>query len=186
MTYNANYAYPNQGGPGMPGVPGQPQGATHPDDLRLPLYGASFGQAVKRYFKNYVNFNGRASRSEYWWVQLFVALVQLIPVALIIIGEVMVLGGMATAAAVDPYGSATSMAVASGPGMVMLIIGSIMSGIIGLALILPNLGLMWRRLHDANFAGPFFFLGFIPGVGSLILIVLALMPSKPEGQRFDR
>ncbi len=26
-----------------------------------------FGEALKRGFSNYANFNGRASRSEYWW-----------------------------------------------------------------------------------------------------------------------
>ena len=31
----------------------------------------SFGEAVQLYFANYVNFNGRASKSEYWWAVLF-------------------------------------------------------------------------------------------------------------------
>ena len=31
----------------------------------------SFGGAVKLYFKNYVNFSGRASKREYWWSVLF-------------------------------------------------------------------------------------------------------------------
>ncbi|ANL47262.1 hypothetical protein AMC87_CH02591 [Rhizobium phaseoli] len=34
-----------------------------------------FGQAIGRYFKNYVNFSGRASRSEFWYSVLFVFLV---------------------------------------------------------------------------------------------------------------
>src|SRR6185312_8282818 len=46
--------------PGNGGVP-----------LDQPLYGASFGQAIKRFFTKYATFSGRASRSEYWWVQLF-------------------------------------------------------------------------------------------------------------------
>ncbi len=33
--------------------------------------GVSFGEAVKLFFVNYVNFTGRASKSEYWWVVLF-------------------------------------------------------------------------------------------------------------------
>ncbi|MGG7579520.1 DUF805 domain-containing protein [Rhizobium sp. Nf11,1] len=34
-----------------------------------------FGQAIGSYFKNYVNFSGRASRSEFWYSALFVFLV---------------------------------------------------------------------------------------------------------------
>lgn len=35
----------------------------------------NFGDAVKLFFQNYANFQGRASRSMYWWVQLFVFIV---------------------------------------------------------------------------------------------------------------
>ena len=35
--------------------------------LDAPLRGASFGQAFARFFKKYVIFHGRASRSEFWW-----------------------------------------------------------------------------------------------------------------------
>ncbi len=31
----------------------------------------NFGQAIALFFKNYANFNGRASKSEYWWAFLF-------------------------------------------------------------------------------------------------------------------
>ena len=36
-----------------------------------------FGEAVKLFFTNYVNFGGRSTRSEYWWVFLFNILVSL-------------------------------------------------------------------------------------------------------------
>jgi uncharacterized membrane protein YhaH (DUF805 family) len=38
----------------------------------------TFGQSVKHVFSNYVNFKGRASRSEYWWFYLFCVLVALV------------------------------------------------------------------------------------------------------------
>ena len=49
----------------------------HPqlDSLDLPRYGATFGEAFKLFFKKYGTFDGRASRSEYWWVMLLNALV---------------------------------------------------------------------------------------------------------------
>ena len=35
----------------------------------------SFAQSIKTCFKKYFSFRGRASRSEYWWFQLFVAVI---------------------------------------------------------------------------------------------------------------
>ena len=43
-----------------------------------PRPGVSFGDAVKLYFSNYANFNGRARRSEYWYAYLFTFLVNFI------------------------------------------------------------------------------------------------------------
>ena len=33
-----------------------------------------FGKAISLFFKNYVNFTGRSTRSEYWWAYLFTTL----------------------------------------------------------------------------------------------------------------
>ena len=52
----------------------QPSGAVSsapPPPLELPHYGIGFVDAVKRAFKKYATFTGRASRSEYWWWVLF-------------------------------------------------------------------------------------------------------------------
>ena len=190
MSYDANNAYPagpgaagpGAMGPGAMGPGGQIRGAASPEDLSLPLYGASFGQAVKRFFKNYTKFNGRASRSEFWWVALFGALVQIIPFVLMMIGVGLSAG---SAAAVDPYDPAAAQAATSGPGMALVVIGSILVFLIAIAMIVPTLAINWRRLHDANLPGPFWFLTFIPSIGSIIVLVLTLLPSKPEGQRFD-
>lgn len=54
----------------QPEWPSEPVGATDPGDLTLPLYGATFGQAVSRFYGSYARFSGRASRSEFWWVML--------------------------------------------------------------------------------------------------------------------
>ena len=170
-------------GYGGQGFGGAPRGAASPDDLSLPLYGASFGQAVKRFFKNYVNFKGRASRSEYWFAYLFVGLLMIVPAVLYSIGLGM-MGASASMAAADPYGMSAG-AGPSGGSIALTAIGGILMGIIGLAILLPQLAISWRRLHDGNFPGPMWFLGLIPGVGGIIVLVLMIMPSKPEGQRFD-
>ncbi len=59
-----------------------------------------FGKAIKLFFTNYVNFSGRASKSEYWWVFLFNMLMY-IPLALIS-GAVPPLGGLCTLALMIP------------------------------------------------------------------------------------
>ena len=56
----------------------------------------------------------------------------------------------------------------------------------GLATFIPWLALSWRRLHDTNRPGPWWFLWLIPIVGQIILLVFFLQPPKPEGARFDR
>lgn len=185
MSYDANNAYPagpGATGPGAMGPGGQVRGANTPEDLTLPLYSASFGQAVKRFFKKYTKFSGRASRSEFWFAMLGLFLIQLIPSILAGIG-----GGMAAATSVGSVDPTTGMMTSepSAGAAALIGIGSILGLLIWLAVIVPVLAIVWRRLHDANFAGPFFFLYFIPGVGGIIVLVLLFLPSKPEGQRFD-
>lgn len=199
MTYDANNAYgagsdntPTSGGgagygPGAAYGPGlgfgtDLDGAQSPDDLSRPLYGATFGQAVRRFFKKYFVFSGRASRSEFWWAMLFQGVIVIIGWALAVTGAVM----SSAAAESSPgltYGA--QAAEPSGPGVAIMIIGLVLLGLTILALIVPTLAINWRRLHDANLAGPFYFLRFIPGIGDLIVLVMTILPSKPEGRRFD-
>ena len=61
-------------------------------------------------------------------------------------------------------------------------------GLLGLwflAVLVPNLAITWRRLHDTNRSGAFFSLGFIPLVGGIIVLVFTLLDSDPAGARFD-
>jgi len=128
------------------------------------------GAAFIRFFKNYANFSGRASRSEYWWMSLVFLL------AFVLIGLV---GGLLAAAfETAPYGSGISDFAGGFLGMVFIV------AYIGI--IIPSIALAWRRLHDANLAGPLFLLVLIPYVGSLIVFVFTLLPPKPAGRRFDQ
>lgn len=173
-----SYATPGLGG--TPG-PGEPfDGATSPDQLQRPLYGASFGQATKRFFKNYANFKGRASRSEYWWAQLFIFLIELVPLALYIIGLVMMGANFVAVEGSDVAAVESGL----GTGIALLTIGLILLIVIGLAVLIPSLAITWRRLHDSNLAGPFYFLA-LTSVGAIIVFVMTLLPSKPMGRRFD-
>lgn len=99
-----------------------------------------FQDAVKAFYKNYVNFSGRASRSEYWWPQLFIIILYLIMVAgASLLGET--IGG---------------------------ILGLII-GLIVLASLIPSISVTVRRLHDNDKSGWFILLGLIPFVGFYLL-----------------
>lgn len=139
--------------------------------LWAPLYGASIGQAVQRFFKKYADFSGRASRSEYWWWYL-------VSVLVVIVLEVLSLALGGAGATLNDDGTTSPGPLFWLPALLIIVWG--------LGTIVPHLALIWRRLHDADLAGPFFFLGLIPIVGSIIVLVLTILPSKPEGARFDR
>lgn len=138
--------------------------------LSQPLYGASLSDAVRRFFTKYATFSGRASRSEYWWWYL---------VSFVVTGVLQLLalitGGPGGTAADGSY---------QGPGAGYVIF-SIITLIWALATIVPSIAVLVRRLHDGNFSGFFAFLALIPFVGGIIVLVLTVLPSKPEGARFD-
>ena len=109
-----------------------------------------FIKAVKHAFKNYVNFRGRTSRSEFWWFFLFVVAVS---VALYIISEV----GIATSA--DPQLWNTLAQV-----------GIIMNIVWFLATILPASAIWFRRLHDSNKSGWWYILTVASGIGGFFCL----------------
>jgi len=144
--------------------------------MSRPLYGANFTQAIKRYFKGYVKFDGRASRSEYWFATLFQFAVMLVPMLFVIVGAII----MGATASYDPY---TYETVAPSPiGGILMFLGWGLYSLIALGMFLPSLAIAWRRLHDGNFSGVFYLLVLV--IGSFVLIFMAL-PSKAEGRRFD-
>ena len=138
--------------------------------LSLPYYGAPIAVAVKRFFSKYATFTGRASLSEYWWWALVNYVV------------LFVLGILALIAGGTPTVSADgTVAPPSGGAIVVVVIISLY----GLAVLVPGLALTARRLHDGNFSALFILIVLVPFIGGLILFVLTLLPSKPEGARFD-
>lgn len=113
--------------------------------------------AYKNFFKGYVDFAGRSTRSEYWWVWLTNILL-LIPL----------------------YSAYFNAIFSEGSEGAFLALGglSIIYMIFGLALFLPWLALTVRRLRDAGFHWALIFVGFIPMVGGFALLVLLAMPTK--------
>jgi uncharacterized membrane protein YhaH (DUF805 family) len=143
--------------------------------LWAPWYGISFGGALRRFFQKYADFSGRASRSEFWWVILAYGIVFFV---LNIISSAA--GGLGSVMASQ---SGTLERTSPSVGGVIV---SVIEGIVFLAIVVPLLAIYWRRLHDANLAGPFWFLNFIPFLGGIAVLVMVILGSNPAGQRFDR
>ena len=80
--------------------PAQPtyQAAVQQQNAYNPNAGAAhngkvgFGEAIKLFFKNYANFSGRASKSEYWWAFLFNCLASFVLGLIPYVGAVISLG----------------------------------------------------------------------------------------------
>lgn len=145
-----------------------------PTDPDLPLPGASPLTAYTRFWRRYVVFSGRASLSEYWWVALVNGIVAIV---IGVIGVIL----LAIGGALGQQGSAAA-AVPNALGAVLLFLLAVLV----VALIVPGLAVSVRRLHDANLSGLLYLLTFIPSVGGLIVLVLHVLPSNPEGRRYDR
>ena len=99
-----------------------------------------FSEAVRSAFSKYATFEGRASRSEYWWFYLFF-------VILFIVLDVF--DGILFHKAMGQVG--------------------ILGGLFSLAVLLPSLGVAVRRLHDVERSGWWLLLA-LTGIGALVLL----------------
>ena len=175
--------------------------------LDRPLYGASFGQAVRRFWLKYAVFAGRAGRAEFWWWALAAAVVGLV---LEVVRFVLVGASLQAYVASPLY----SLRWTSVPSLVWFA-----------ATLVPTQALGVRRLHDGGRTGwwqlltlvvvgcavlqtqllprpvslttpppvltgvPLLVTGLASAVTLLVevlLIVWYTSPPVPAGQRFDR
>jgi uncharacterized membrane protein YhaH (DUF805 family) len=61
----------------------------------------------------------------------------------------------------------------------------VITGILALALLLPNLAVLVRRLHDAGHSGWWVLIGILPLIGFIVLLIFVLTPSQPPNQWGD-
>ncbi|RUT69696.1 DUF805 domain-containing protein [Flavobacterium cupreum] len=103
-------------------------------------------------FENYANFNGRARRSEYWYYALATIIISIILEILdYTIGMAFDMGKL-----------------------------GILRGLYSLAVFIPGLAVMIRRLHDVGKSGWFIFILFIPLVG-IIWFFITLCTEGDDG-----
>ncbi len=105
--------------------------------------------------KKYAVFGGRSRRKEYWYFVLFN----------IIVGIVL--------AAIDALlGTLGS----SGVGL--------LGGIYSLAVLIPTLAVTVRRLHDTDRTGWWILIALVPLIGTIVLLVFALLEGTPGSNRY--
>ena len=137
----------------------------HIKNIPLPL--DSYALGFIENFKNcvvykYADFEGRASRGEYW---RFMLSYQLIVAIILFI--------CAAISCVTPVSGTTWVAL----GLVVLFILSI-------GFIIPGVAVAVRRLHDVGWSGWFVLVGLIPFVGVPIMLILMALPGKSAANRF--
>jgi uncharacterized membrane protein YhaH (DUF805 family) len=110
----------------------------------------SFADAIKTCLNKYATFEGRASRSEYWYFVLFYFLLLLVSTII-------------------------DKAVIHYP---------VFQTILVLALIVPHIAVAVRRLHDADRAGGWIFIGLVPIIGGIALLIWFCTRGSEADNRF--
>jgi uncharacterized membrane protein YhaH (DUF805 family) len=105
--------------------------------------------------KQYVDFSGRARRTEYWMFTLFNVIISIVLAA--VDGLLFGTGSFAASSAAGSVGFSASLGT--------------LGTIYALAVLLPGLGAAVRRLHDTDRSGWWVLIALIPIVGGIVLIV---------------
>lgn len=148
----------------LPGYPAAGTWAAARTDLPADLSGAPLGpvEAVRSGFRNMFTVRGRASRSAYWWFagfQLLAAFVLMIVVSMF-------------AYAVNPGADPDAVTA--------------LWLLTWLPIVIAQITLLGRRLHDSNKSAHFLWLAFLPYVGSFALFVMALLDPKDPNRFAQR
>lgn len=159
--------------------------------LDRPLYDATFGQSVSRFFRNYATFSGRAGRAEFWWAYLFQTILGMISGVLLSIAIIIVVFSMAfDGAATGTIATDAGGRVALTQTTIDVFMAVVWVTVVGLSVttlptLLPSIAVTVRRLHDTNRSGWWYLLTLVPFLGYAVL-VFAILEPDPEGARFDR
>ena len=117
-------------------------------------------KAYKKYWKGYVDFKGRSSRSDYWLVVLANTIVTIILFSILIV--------------VIVFDSPDS------PYHVILTLLYLLVMTYFPASFIPSIALQVRRLRDAGYHWALIFLRFAFVIGGIVLLILFCQPTKVE------
>lgn len=119
------------------------------------------GTAIRTVFAKYAQFDGRAGRPEFWFWALFNGIV--------VAGGYLIIG-ILTATARESFVFGPLAAFAG------LLIAAVW--LWELAVVVPNLAVIVRRLRDGGLHWAFVFLGLVPVAGWIAVLVLCAQPSR--------
>jgi len=113
----------------------------------------TLGESIRTCLSKYVTWQGRATRSEYWYFMLFAILCY------------------AVAAVVDNVLGTTFKIPNPSTGMVQSLGYGYAYALVALGLLLPSLSVLVRRLHDTDRSGWWYWIVLVPVVGAILLLV---------------
>ena len=124
-------------------------------EASIPTYYRTFQSAVHTCLvEKYATFSGRATRSEYWYFNLFNFLICF---GLVFFGIIM-----------------TCIFNSELPTIVLLMLYVFYA----LAIFIPGIAVSVRRLHDKGNSGWFMLLSLIPYIGTIVLFILFILDSE--------
>ena len=119
-------------------------------------------EAYKKFWKGYVDFKGRSTRSDYWFA---------------VLANILVLWAVGILAGIFIGANDGSAEGPLGTIAILLILAML---IYGLAVVLPFIAIQVRRLRDAGYHWAFIFFRFAVGIGGIVLLILFCQPTKVE------
>jgi uncharacterized membrane protein YhaH (DUF805 family) len=66
----------------------------------------------------------------------------------------------------------------------MIGLPGILSGLYSLALLIPSIAVTVRRLHDTGRSGWWWFIGFVPVIGFIVLLIFMVLDSAPGDNQY--
>lgn len=136
-----------------------------------------FAEAYALYWKNYFNFKGRATRSEFWFVILWDLIISF---GLSFFESLSGFTDWYTETLDYLSGLSTTVPSLSTFAMIVLIIEILWN----LANFIPMISLAVRRLHDTGKSAMWLFIWFIPIAGTIILIIFLASASQPDYNQY--
>jgi uncharacterized membrane protein YhaH (DUF805 family) len=106
--------------------------------------------------KKYAVFEGRARRKEYW----FFYLINLVIIFVLILIDSLI-GTFSPEAGIGLF-----------------------SGLYALAVFIPSIAVIVRRLHDTGRSGWWILIALVPIIGSIVLLIFMLLDSEPGANQY--